>query len=79
MGKIKEIIYERLSDETYSEYKAGLNYYYQNAIGINEDIDNEFLSYEEEQIRMRNSVLKNAMNEGSRHPFVRSTLFEIKI
>ena len=49
MAKITKILYERINSNIFSEYDVGLNYFYQNAIGVNDNIDNEFISYEEKQ------------------------------
>lgn len=74
MGKINKVIYERLSMDTYSEYEAGLNYFYQNAIGVNDSIDKDYIEYESNQLQMRNKVIGMAIREGNEHPYVRSTM-----
>ena len=71
---ITKVLYERINPALYSEYDAGLNYFYINALGINESIQKEFSEYEEKQLKMRNSVIGSAKNEFNVHPKVQSSL-----
>lgn len=74
MAKITKILYERINSNIFSEYDVGLNYFYQNAIGVNDDIDNEFISYEEKQIKMKNYILGCAKKEYGINPESKSTM-----
>ena len=59
---IKPILYEEISSDMCSNEDASEYYFYQNAMGLSEDIDNEFEKYEIQQLKLRNIVIANAIN-----------------
>ncbi len=65
MAKISNVIYEIVNPAVYDIYEANKFYWYHNLLGLNESIDNEYVEYQERQINVRNSVVKQIQDDNS--------------
>lgn len=75
MGKISKVFYEEIDSKKLNIEKSGEYYFLYNLIGLNDSIDEEYMKYEEMQMKVRNDVIKTAIkNENiTIHPLM-STL-----
>lgn len=76
---ITPILYEEISPDVCTNEKASEYYFYQNALGLSDTLDEEFEQYEAEQIKMRNKVIANAFHTENFHtvPDLNSTIFGV--
>lgn len=63
MAKISNVIYEIVNPAVYDTYEANKFYWYHNLLGLNEAIDNEYVEYQEQQINVRNNVVKQIQDD----------------
>lgn len=63
MGKISDVIYEIVNPSLYDIDEANEFYWYHNLLGLNVDIDNEYVEYQARQINIRNSVVKKIQDD----------------
>lgn len=65
MGKISNVVYEVVNPAIYDTYEANKFYWYYNLLGLNDEIDNEYMKYQYQQINARNKVVKKIQDENS--------------
>lgn len=58
MGKISRVKYKQIDNSIFDIRRAEEFYFYYNLIGMNDNIDDEYIKYEEDQSRIRNSTIK---------------------
>lgn len=79
MGKISKVFYTEINPETCSVNDAAKYHYLSNLLKYDESIQNEYEKYEEDQIKLRNTLIGNAIKSGEidGQPKVLSTIFGI--
>lgn len=79
MGKISKVFYKEIDPNICSTNEAAKYHYLFNLINLHEMFQDEYLQYEENQIRLRNSLIGDAIKSGeiSGHPNMVSTIFGI--
>ena len=77
MGKITEVLYQEIDSNRCSTYRAGEYYFYANMIGANPKLDSEYIGYEEEQLKLRNTVIGEYIENTGEHPNVEKSIFGI--
>lgn len=65
MGKISNVMYEVVNPAIYDAYEMNKFYWYHNLLGLNDDIDNEYVEYQSHQINVRNNVVKKMQDDNS--------------
>lgn len=76
MGKITNIVYEVVDPRIYDTYSANEFYWYQNMLGLNSSIDDEYINYQEEQLKSRNVALRDMRNKnGEVYPTTANCIF----
>ena len=79
MGNITKVFYTEIDPEICSANDAAKYHYHFNFLKYHEIFQKEYEKYEEDQIKLRNKLIGNAIKSGeiSKHPKVHSTIFGI--
>lgn len=71
MGRISKVIYEEVSrDNNVDEY-----YWYQNMLGLDKSINEEYMEYEYKQTQIRNSILNDIIKRENITPKLNTVVF----
>lgn len=73
---ISEVVYKEIDPKLCNPIETGEFYYYYNLLGMNNDIDRGYEDYEKKQLNIRNSIIKEMIqnNEIPRHPKIDTTI-----
>ena len=79
MGKISKVFYKEIDPNICSPIEAAKYHYHSNLIKYHEVFQNEYEIYEENHIKMRNTMIGNAISDGEiiGYPKITSTIFGI--
>jgi len=78
MGKITEVFYKEIDPNVCSMEDAAKYHYHFNLLKYHEMFQKEYEQYEEEQIKLRNTLIGNAIKSGEIiNPKVFTTIFGI--
>lgn len=79
MGKISKVYFRPITPEECSVEKAGEYYYMFNLLGAHEMFHDAYEKHEEEQLKLKNAIIKEALESGElpSHPKLNTTLLGI--
>ena len=79
MGRISNVFYKEIDNDVCSMEEAANYHYLFNLLKYHEMFQNEYEHYEEFQIKLRNTLIGDAIKSGEikSHPNVPSTIFGI--
>ena len=79
MGKITNVFYTEINPEVCSVQDAARYHYLFNLLKYHKIFQDEYERYEEDQIKLRNTLIGNAIKSGeiNSHPKLMSTIFGI--
>ncbi len=76
MGKISNVIYEEIDPNICSPLDSAELFYYMNLLGTSDAIREEYMKYEERQIRIRDRTIRAASEGGLPHtPLTHTSIF----
>lgn len=75
MGKINKVLYKRINPGEYSINELNKSTWYQNTIGIDPKIDNEYIDYQEKQLNTRDKLIKEIGESDGVTPTLSNVIF----
>lgn len=75
MGKISNVIYTDVDPRDYDTQESSEFYWYQNMMGLDNKIDEEYLNYESKQLRTRNRLIRDIIK--NENPYYRPNMSNV--